>query len=457
MRPLSELQSDTMKALLSDAHVRSVRYLESLASRSVEPTEDALTRLRELETPLPEDPVPPADVFRRLDELGSPATIANAGPRYFGFVTGGALPVSLAANWLAGAWDQNAHFVVGSPVAATLENTTLAWIREILGLADTWGGGFVTGTTMGNFSGLAAGRHKVLADVGWDVEANGLFGAPEIKVVVGEEAHTTLLQGLALVGFGRERVIKVPVDDQGRMRADAFPELAGPSIVCLQAGNVNSGSFDPIQEIASRARGAGAWVHLDGAFGLWAKASPAYAHLVEGITEVDSIATDLHKWLNVPYDAGLALYRDPEMARNALSITAAYLPTGEQRQPCDYTPESSRRARGVEVWAALASMGRSGLADLVERNCRYARRFADGLKDAGFEILNDVVLNQVLVAFGNAERTQDVITATQREGTCWCSGTTWKGRAAMRISISSWATTEDDVDKSLEAIIKIAS
>ena len=339
-----------------------------------------------------------------------------------------------------------------------MENVALSWILDILDLPDTWGGGFVTGTTMGNFSGLVAGRHAVLKRAGWDVEANGLFGAPEVQVVVGEEALTTLFQALALAGFGRERVTKVPVDDQGRMKADAIPKLSGPSIVCLQAGNVNSGSFDRIDKIGTEiARDHDTWVHVDGAFGLWAKASPTHAHLVDGIANVDSIATDLHKWLNVPYDAGLALYRDPNAARNALSITAAYLPEGHERQPCDYTPESSRRARGVEIWAALASMGRSGLADLVDRNCRYAQRFADGLRDAGFEILNDVVLNQVLVSFGSAERTQKVITAVQQDGTCWCSGTTWKGRTAMRISVSSWATTEDDVEQSLAAIIRVAT
>ena len=281
--------------------------------------------------------------------------------------------------------------------AAVIEDTALAWVREILDLPKSWGGGFVTGTTMGNFSGLAAGRHAVLEKAGWDVEAQGLFGAPEVQVVVGAEAHTTLLQALALVGFGRERVVKVPVDGQGRMRADRLPKLRPPSIVCLQAGNVNTGSFDPVAEIAARARDAGAWIHLDGAFGLWAAASPETRHLTEGIADVDSIATDLHKWLNVPYDNGLALYRDPEAARQALSITAAYLPKGEERQPCDYTPESSRRARGVEIWAALLSLGRSGLRELIERHCRFARRFADGLHGAGYEILNDVVLNQVLV------------------------------------------------------------
>jgi len=443
--------------ILEEALTRSVRYLEGLSTRTVEPSSTSTAALERLGGTLADEPTSASEVLERLDALGSPATVGNAGPRYFGFVTGGALPVSLAANWLAGAWDQNAHFVVGSPTAAAIENVALDWIREILELPPVWGGGFVTGTTMGNFSGLAAARHRVLEKAGWDVEARGLFGAPEIQVVVGEEAHTTLFQGLALVGFGRERVIKVPVDDQGRMRADQFPELTTPAIVCLQAGNVNTGGFDPIADIADRVHGTGAWIHVDAAFGLWAKASAAKAHLVAGIDRVDSIATDLHKWLNVPYDAGLALYRDPDAARNALSITAAYLPSGAERQPCDYTPESSRRARGVEVWAALAHLGRSGLAELIDRNCRFAERFADGLRKSGFTIASDVVLNQVLVSFGDDARTKEVISAVQQEGTCWCGGTTWKGRSLMRISVSSWATTEEDVDRSLEAIIRVAT
>ncbi len=443
--------------ILQDAFARSVRYLETLPERSVQPSTAAIEALAGLDGPLPQEPTPEQEVLERLDAVGSPATLANAGPRYFGFVTGGALPVSLAANWLAGAWDQNAHFVVGSPTAAALENRALAWIREILELPKSWGGGFVTGTTMGNFSGLAAARHHLLGTLGWDVESKGLFGAPEIQVVVGEEAHTTLFQGLALIGFGRDRVTKVPVDDQGRMRSDSLPDLEPPTIVCLQAGNVNTGSFDPIIEIAPRAREQGAWVHVDAAFGLWAKASPSTAHLVKGLEQVDSVATDLHKWLNVPYDAGLALYRDPEIARRALSITAAYLPEGSERQPCDYTPESSRRARGVEVWAALKTLGRSGLADLIGRNCELARRFAAGLDKAGFEIGNEVVLNQVLVSFGSDARTREVIAAVQLEGTCWCGGTTWNGRAWMRISVSSWATGPEDVDRSLRAIIAVAT
>ena len=442
--------------ILSDAHARSVRYLENLFERPVQPKDKDIANLVKLGGPMPDDPIAPEDIIHRLDTFGSPGTVAVAGPRYFGFVTGGTLPASLAANWLAGAWDQNAAFVVGSPVAATLEDVSLSWILQILDLPQTWGGGFVTGTTMGNFAGLISGRRAVLKKEGWDVESSGLFGAPEIQVVVSEESHTTLLQSLSLAGFGRQRVVKVPTDNQGRMRPELIPNIEPPCIVCLQAGNVNTGSFDPINEIAGPARKQGAWVHIDGAFGLWAKASPEKAHLVSGIEDADSIATDLHKWLNVPYDAGLALYREPTIAKDALSITAAYLPHSTQRQPCDYTPDSSRRARGVEIWAALLSLGRSGLTDLINRNCRFAKQFAKGLNSAGFEVLNDVVLNQVLVAFGSDHKTKEVISAVQQEGTCWCGSTVWNGRTAMRISVSSWATTFEDVEHSLEAIIRVA-
>jgi glutamate/tyrosine decarboxylase-like PLP-dependent enzyme len=443
--------------LLGDAARRAELYLRGLGERNVEPTAAAIERLSELRAALPGEPTPPEEVLRRLDELGSPATVASAGPRYFGFVTGGALPASLAANWLAGAWDQNVHFVVGSPTVAVLEEVALGWIKDLLSLSPVWGGGFVTGTTMGNFSCLAAARHRVLEAVGWDVDKKGLFGAPDVTVFVGEEVHTTLLKALGLLGLGRERVVRVPVDEQGRIEPDALARLDGPSIVCLQAGNVNTGAFDPIREIAARAREQGAWVHVDGAFGLWAAVSPETAHLVSGIDEVDSIASDLHKWLNVPYDNGIALYRDPDAARSALSMTAAYLPQGAERQPCDYTPESSRRARGVDIWAALLSLGRKGVCDLVERCCRFARLFASGLSRAGFEILNDVVLNQVLVSFGDDETTRAVVRAVQLEGTCWCGGSFWQGRAAMRISVSSWATTEQDVERSIEAILRVAT
>ena len=392
-----------------------------------------------------------------LDEIGSPATVATAGGRYFGFVVGGVLPATLAANWLAGAWDQNAGLVVMSPIAAKLEEVALRWLVDIFGLPLECGGAFVTGATMANFTGLAAARHAVLAKVGWDVEDRGLFDAPPVTVVVGEEAHSTLFKALAMLGMGRERVVRIPVDGQGRVRADALPSLSGPTIISLQAGNVNTGAFDPVREVCRVAHEAGAWVHVDGAFGLWAAAAPDRAHLTDGVGDADSWATDAHKWLNVPYDSGLAFVRDAQHLRAAMALSAAYLPQRERREPFAYTPEVSRRARGIEVWAALYSLGRAGVADLVERTCRYAARFAEGLRAAGYQVLNEVVINQVLVSFGDAETTRRVLGAIQQDGTCWAGETLWQGHTAIRISVSSWTTTETDVERCLEAILRIAA
>lgn len=440
------------KELLTEVLERAAHYVATRTQRSVAPTAEAIARLKLLDEPLPDAPTDPHRVLQLLDEIGSPATTVTGGGRYFGFVTGGALPAALAANLLAGVWDQNAAYRVMSPVAATLEDIGLKWLIELFGLPATTGGGFVTGATMANFAALAAARHALLQRQGWNVEEQGLFGAPPIQVVVGDEVHASILKVLALLGLGRERIVRVPVDGQGRMRADALPSLTAPTIVCIQAGNVNTGAFDPAQEICAAARAAGAWVHVDGAFGLWAAASPALAHLTAGIAEADSWVTDGHKWLNVPYDSGLVFVREAEALRAAMSVSAAYLLTGADREPCHYTPDMSRRARSVEIWAALRSLGRSGLADLIERNCRYARQFATGLQAAGYEVLNEVVLNQVLVSFGDDETTRRVIAAVQSDGTCWCGGTVWQGRAAMRISVSSWATTEEDVERSLAAI-----
>lgn len=446
-----------MKDLLNDAAARAIRFRQSLPDRSVIPTAEAVERLPELGGPLPDEPADPAAVLRMLDEIGSPATMAAPGGRYFGFVTGSSLPATVAANWLATAWDQNAALSVMSPIAVKIEEIALDWLLDVLGLPAESGGAFVTGATMANFTALAAARHRVLEQSGWDVEADGLFGAPPITVVVGAEAHVTLYKSLGMLGLGRNRVVTVPADDQGRMRADALPKLAGPTIVCIQAGNVNTGAFDPAVEICAKAREAGAWVHVDGAFGLWAAAAPARAHLVAGYSEADSWATDAHKWLNVPYDCGLAFVRDAKALRSAMSFAAPYLPTASVREPMDFTPEASRRARGIEVWAALRSLGRAGLADLIERNCRYATRFAEGLAAAGYEVRNDVALNQVLVSFGSDDATERVIAGIQSDGTCWCGGTVWQGRAAMRISISSWATTAEDVERSLEAMLRVAA
>ncbi len=446
-----------MKDLLNDAAARAIRFRRSLPDRSVIPTAEAVERLPELGGPLPDEPADPAVVLRMLDEIGSPATMAAAGGRYFGFVTGSSLPATVAANWLATAWDQNACLSVMSPVAVKIEEIALDWLLDVLGLPRQSGGAFVTGATMANFTALAAARHRVLEQAGWDVEADGLFGAPPITVIVGSEAHATLFKALGMLGLGRSRVITVPADDQGRMRADALPALNNQTIVCIQAGNVNTGSFDPAVEICAKAREAGAWVHVDGAFGLWAAAAPRRAHLVAGYAGADSWATDAHKWLNVPYDCGLAFVRVAEALRSAMSFAAPYLPAATVREPMDFTPEASRRARGIEVWAALRSLGRAGLADLIERNCRYAARFAEGLRAAGYEVLNDVTLNQVLVSFGDDAATERVIAGIQSDGTCWCGGTVWQGRAAMRISVSSWATTDADVEQSLAAMLRVAA
>jgi glutamate/tyrosine decarboxylase-like PLP-dependent enzyme len=443
--------------LLDDAARRAVAYLDSLDTRAVRPDPDAVARLDELDVPVPLTEMPARDVLARIDEFISPATMAMAGPRFFGFVIGGALPVTVAANWLATAWDQNACFDAVTPGVARIEHVARRWLLELLDLPRESAVGFVTGATVANFTALAAARNAVLHRSGWNVEADGLFGAPPVQIIVGEECHPTLLKSLGMLGLGRSRLTRVPVDSQGRLRADQLPKFSKQAILCLQAGNVNSGAFDPFPELCAAARDAGAWIHVDGAFGLWARVSPTLAPLARGLELADSWATDAHKWLNVPYDSGLAFVRDTHALQSAMAITADYLPSeGARRNPADFTPELSRRARGVEIYAALRHLGRDGLVRLLERNCSQARRFARGLADAGYRILNDVVLNQVVVSFGDAERTRKVIDAIQRDGTCWAGVTVWQGHTAMRISVSSWATTDEDVERSLAAMIRCA-
>ena len=399
----------------------------------------------------------PADrVLSSLHEAGSPATVATMGGRFFGGVIGGSLPITVAAHWLADAWDQNACLYEISPISSYLEEVVLSWLLDLFDLPPTAGGALVTGTQMADVTALAAARTCLLGDLGWDVERDGLFGAPPITVVVGDEVHATMPKALALLGFGRDRVMRVPVDSQGRMLASHIPKLRGPAIICAQLGNVNTGACDPIADICNLARTAGAWVHVDGAFGLWAAAAPARRHLVEGLAAADSWATDGHKWLNTPQDCGIAIVRDREALRRAMAISASYYGPLSKREPMQWGPDSSRRARAVELWAALRFLGKSGVAELVERTCQHATRFAKNLSNAGFEILNEVELNQVLVAFGTDEQTDRVIHAVQKEGTCWCGGTIWKERRAMRISVSSWATSSADVDRSSDAIRRIA-
>jgi glutamate/tyrosine decarboxylase-like PLP-dependent enzyme len=451
-----ERSTDFTAEALHAAAERSEKYLRELGSRPVFPNESALASLARFHEPFPDQASNPVDVLRMLDEFGSPATVATAGGRYFGFVIGGTLPAALAAGWLASSWDQNVALRIMSPVVAELEDVVIQWVCEVLQLPTGCGGGIVTCATTANFTAFAAARHALLARAGWNVADDGMFGAPSIDVVVGEEVHASILKALNLAGFGEKRVKVVPSDSQGRMRADKLPKVTKNTIVCIQAGNVNSGSFDPAEEICNRARESGAWVHVDGAFGLWAAASPKYRHLVRGFELADSWATDAHKWPNVNYDCGIVLVRDVLPLRAAMTISAAYLEPGLRREPACHTPEASRRARAVELWAGLKSLGRQGLSALIERTCAYAQRFAGGLQEAGYEVLNDVVINQVLVSFGPEEKTREVIRRVQEEGTCWCGGTVWRGKTAMRISVSSWATTEADVEQSLAAILLIA-
>jgi glutamate/tyrosine decarboxylase-like PLP-dependent enzyme len=445
-------------SILDDAARRARAYLQGLEGRPVAPSAAAVRNLGELDEALPADAGDPVATLALLDRLVSPATMAIAGPRFFGFVIGGSLPVTLAANWLAGAWDQNAALHLSTPGVSYLENVALRWLVELFELPAGSGGAFVTGATVANFTALAAARNAVLARVGWNVEADGLFGAPRITVIVGQEAHPSLLKSLGMLGLGRSRVVRVPSDDQGRMRPSAVPKFSGPTILCVQAGNVNSGSFDDFGALIPPARAEGAWVHVDGAFGLWAKASALLRPLARGFELADSWATDAHKWLNVPYDNGIAIVRDSAAHRASMTVSAAYLiqTGGRERDAVDWTPEFSRRARGLTVYAALRVLGRRGIERLVDNGCARARQMAELLtRDPRVAVLNDVVLNQALLRFGDSdELTRDVIARVQRDGTCWLGGTTWHNLAAMRISVSHWATSEEDIERSAAAILR---
>jgi glutamate/tyrosine decarboxylase-like PLP-dependent enzyme len=453
---------------LEAAAAHASQFLRGLTERPVAARAGADELRARLGGPLPDGPSDPAEVVAQLAKLADDGLVASAGPRYFGFVVGGSLPAALAADWLAAAWDQNAGLFVLGPAAATVEDVAAGWLLDLLGLPATATTGFVTGGLGANFTCLAAARHHVLAAAGWDVERDGLIGAPPVEVVVGAERHVTIDIALRYLGLGSGRLRVVPADGQGRMDAAALPEVLaacqGPTIVCAQAGNVNSGAFDPLPAICAAARGHGAWVHVDGAFGLWAAASPALRHLVAGVEQADSVATDAHKWLNVPYDSGLAFVARPDAHRAAFAKVASYFVLGQggQRDPDAFTPEASRRARGFPVWAALRCLGRSGVAAMIERGCAQARRFADALGAAdGVEVLNEVVLNQVLVRFpdpgGDHDgRTAEVIRRVQAGGTLWLGGTSWHGMTAMRISVSNWSTTDADVDRSVAAILAAA-
>lgn len=455
--------------LLQRTRDLAVEFLSGLHERPVAVPVDFTTLVHRAGGPLPAASENPIQVIEHLADAVAPGLIATPGPRFFGFVIGGAVPAAVAADWLTSAWDQNGFSFASSPAAAAAEHVATGWLLELFGLPATHSVGFVTGGTMANFTGLAAARHALFAQAGWDVERQGLPGAPPITVVTSDESHVSVFASLQMLGLGSERVVRVPTDAQGRMRA---PELrtilagiATPVLVCAQAGNVNTGAFDPIGEIAACVRERSGWLHVDGAFGLWAAASPALRPLVAGLELADSLSVDCHKWLNVPYDCGVTIVRDPAAHFASMSLSAAYYQPRPDlaRDNHDWVPEASRRARGFAVYAALRSLGRDGLAAMIERCCALARRFAERLSVVeGVEVLNDVVLNQVLVRFAARDGsdtdsfTSEVVRRVQAEGTCWLSGTTWHGMQAMRISVSNWSTTEADIDASAEAILRCA-
>ena len=456
MTPIIPMHKD----VLSRAHEIAQHYLDTVAERHVGGTATRASLIDALGGPLPETPSDPLTVIDELAERADPGIVASAGPRYFGFVTGGALPVTVAAEWLGSAWDQNASLHVMSPAMAVMEDIVAGWMLELLDFPRSAGVGFVTGCHMANFTCLAAARHEVLRCAGWNVETQGLQRAPRVRVIVGDEAHVTVIGALRYLGFGSGELEKVPVDGQGRMRADALPAILaagdGPAIVCAQAGNVSTGASDPFDAIVDAAHARNAWVHVDGAFGLWAAAVPELRSQVSGLARADSWATDAHKWLNVPYDSGLAIVADPAPHRAAMSVKASYFQrgAGEERTGMDWVPESSRRSRVLPLYALLRALGREGIADIVRRNCALARRMAERLTGtAGVRILNDVVLNQVLVQFQDDDTTREVIARVQAEGTCWAGGAHWQGTQAMRISVSNWSTTEADIDRSAKAIL----
>jgi glutamate/tyrosine decarboxylase-like PLP-dependent enzyme len=448
---------DDGPGVLQAAMTAALHYVSSIDGRRVAPEEAALDALSALDEPLTDEGADELDTINRLDRIGSPATMATTGARYFGFVNGATLPVALGAGWLADAWDQNAALPAMSPAATKVHAVASGWLLDVLRLPPATGVAFVSGATVANASCLAAARDALLARQGWDVQADGLFGAPALQVVLGQRAHSTLSKSLGLVGLGRDRVTVVPADDQGRLRADRLPDLDGPVLVCAQAGEVNTGAFDPFEEIADWLAQRSGWLHVDGAFGLWALADPSRAHLVQGLDRADSWATDGHKWLNVTYDCGIAFVRDLADLRRTFAATAGYLPASDAFEAMHHTPQSSQRARQIEVWAVLRALGRRGVEQLVRRACDAASAIAERLRAGGLTILNDVVLNQVLVRLGDGPTTEALIAEVQADGRIWCGPTQWDGATAMRISVSSWKTDLDDATFAADVILECAA
>jgi glutamate/tyrosine decarboxylase-like PLP-dependent enzyme len=441
------------KTIFEQAKSYAFDYMDTIAARTVYPDQKTLQNLSIFDEHMPETPLSGEDVLRLLHEYGSPATVAQTGGRYFGFVNGNVIPAALAARWLADTWDQNPALYVISPIVAKLEQVCEQWLTELFALPQDTVAGFVSGTSIATMCGLAAARYAILKRLDWDVNAKGLFGAPPFRVVVSRQAHGTVYKALALLGLGKDRVELVGANAQGQIEVAEIPELDAHTLLILQAGNVNTGAFDAFDAICDEANRVGAWIHVDGAFGLWAAASKNQQHLTQGIEKADSWSVDGHKTLNTPYDCGIVLCRHKDALVQAMQASGSYIQYSEERDGMLYGPDMSRRARAVEVWAVLKYLGRSGVAQLIDGFCERASRFAEGLKKAGFTILNDVVFNQVLVAGQTPLETQRMLAAIQSAGVCWCGGTVWEDRPAIRISVCSWATTIDDIDASVQAFV----
>ena len=453
-RRSSVADPETLPLLLDKAREFARDYIDTAEQRPVFPAHASLEALKDLDIPLPQDSTDPMAVLEQLHEIGSNAAVNQTAGRYFGFVNGGVLPVGLAARWIADIWDQNTAHYVMSPINSRLEEICERWIVSLLDFPTDTAAGFVSGTTIANLSGLCAGRNELLRRRGWDVARKGLYGAPKIRVVAGADAHAAVHKSISMLGLGSESVELVPVDDQGRMRPDQMPELDDGALVIAQVGNVNSGAIDPVGEICEHAHAAGSWVHVDGAFGLWARVLPSMREICAGIEKADSWSVDAHKTLNVPYDSGIVLCRHREALMNAFKASASYFQWSEHRDSMNFRPSMSARARVIELWAILKSLGRSGVQNLVGQLCANARRFAALLSGENFQIENDVVFNQVLVSCENDAVTRATVQNIQRSGECWCGGSLWRGKAVIRISVCDWATTQKEIERSVRAFIQ---
>lgn len=453
---LDRIRKENFESDLSLAHDLAVKYVNQVDNMRAFPDEEAIRNLSMFDEDLSEEPENTRDILSKLDKYGSPATVAQTGGRYFGFVCGGILPTALCSKWIGDAWDQNSALFVLSPIASKLEQVCEKWVRDLLKLPNDTVAGFVSGSSVAIICGLLAGRNYLLNNLGYDVTKQGLFNAPEIKVIVSEEAHSTVIKALSILGLGNAKIIRIPSDEQGRISADKITDLDSKTLLVLQAGNVNSGAFDDFDTICKKAKGTGAWVHVDGAFGLWAAASEKMNHLTKGMELADSWSADAHKTLNAPYDNGIILCRHKEVLVNAMHMTGSYIIYNENRDGMLYTPEMSRRARGIDFWATLKGLGKNGVSQLVEELHSKAKYFSQLLEQGGLEILNDVVFNQVLVRYVSDSKTEALIKGIQESGVCWLGGAKWEGKAVMRISVCSYKTSYEDIEKSAKEILRLA-